>query len=375
MKKRIALLYGGRSGEHDVSRVSAASVAKNLDEGKYDVTLIGITMEGVWYLQGPEELRRCREGAASLEIAEAEERRVAVLPGLGPGGALRLAGDSRAIPRDLPVDIVFPVLHGTFGEDGTVQGLLEMARLPYVGCGLLGSAAGMDKDIAKSLWAQAGLPTTGHVLIRSADRKNQEKWPALLAEAEQKFSYPLFVKPSCAGSSVGTGMAENRAALERAVAAALDWDDKVLIEPFIPAREIECSVMGNDVLSVYSPGEVIPSHQFYDYDAKYTDPNGAVLVAPARLEEGQARRIQDLALRAYRAAEISGLARIDFFIRKDTGEILLNEANTMPGFTPISMFPRMCEVSGLAYGAMLERLIALGEERFTAREARSYRRT
>ncbi len=369
MKKTIAVLYGGRSGEHEVSLVSAASVVRNLDGEKYELRLIGIDANGYWFLQDTQELDRCRSGAASLRIETRSDLKVRLLPGGGTAEAL-----STAEGKTLPVDVVFPVLHGTFGEDGTLQGLLEMADLPYVGAGVLGSAIGMDKEVAKALWIHAGLPTVPYIALRAIEWANREKRNALIERAERDFRYPLFVKPSRAGSSVGAAKASDRAALEKAVEGALGWDDKVLIEPFIPAREIECSVTGNDRCEAYTPGEIIPSHEFYDYDAKYTDPDGAKLLIPADLSETELRTVREIALRAYKTAELSGLARVDFFLNKNTSEILLNEVNTMPGFTTISMFPKMCEASGLAYGELLDRLIGLAEERFIEKRNLRYSR-
>jgi D-alanine-D-alanine ligase len=397
MKKSIAVLYGGRSGEHEVSLVSAASVARNLESAQYDVRLIGIAKDGAWYLQDNAELERCREGSPALAIATDERRRVAVIPGGGVEKGLALvssggdavggrlpsgtgkdiapaaAGASAAMAA-LRTDVVFPVLHGTFGEDGTVQGLLEMAGLPYVGGGVLGSAVGMDKEVAKALWIQAGLPTVPYIAIRRSDWASRDKRNAAMEKAERDFRYPLFVKPSCAGSSVGAGVAPDRAALEKAAEEAYKWDDKILIEPFVSAREVECSVTGNEKPEAYTPGEVAPTHEFYDYEAKYVDPNGAALLIPADLPETHLRTVREIAVKAYRVAELSGLARVDFFVRKDTGEILLNEVNTMPGFTTISMFPKMCEASGLAYGPLLDRLLSLAEERYAARSKRDYSR-
>lgn len=368
----VAILYGGRSGEHEVSRVSAASIARNLDPGKHRPLLVGIDHDGAWHLQDDDELERCRAGSPSLGIAASPERRVSVTPGgSSPGGFLLARAPGG--PRELPVDAVFPVLHGTYGEDGTVQGLLEMAGLPYVGAGVLGSAVGMDKEKAKALWIQAGLPTVPYVAIRAVEWAAKDKRLTLIDKAERDFAYPLFVKPACAGSSVGAGKAADRAALEAAAAEAFRWDDKILVEPFVAAREVECSVTGNDRIEAYTPGEIVTRHDFYDYEAKYVDPDGAALLIPADLEEPGLRSVRELAVKAYRAAELCGLARVDFFVRKDNGQILLNEVNTMPGFTTISMFPKMCEASGLSYPALLDKLLDLAVERHRARAARDFR--
>lgn len=366
-KKTVAVLYGGRSGEHEVSLISAASVVRNLDLNRYRILLVGIDKRGVWYLQGDDELHRCREGAAALEIHVDENRRVSAVCG---GGTRETFSTPATGP--LAVDVALPILHGTFGEDGTIQGLFEMVNVPYVGAGVLGSAIGMDKEVAKILWIHAGLPVVPFISVRHLDWAVPEKRKQLIERSERDFQYPLFVKPSCAGSSVGASKAQDRASLERAVALALQWDDKVLIEPFVPAQEVECSVTGNERPEAYTPGEIVPTHEFYDYEAKYIDPDGAALLIPAALSETELRTIREIAIRAYRAAELSGLARIDFFVRKDNREILLNEVNSMPGFTAISMFPRMCEASGLAYPDLLDKLINLALERHARRNSRSY---
>jgi D-alanine-D-alanine ligase len=362
MKKNIAILYGGKSGEHEVSCASAKSVVNNLNTEKYNVILIGITKTGTWFFQNGIDT----VNAPALEIKADLEHQVVMIPGAGKNSFMLNDG------TDLQIDVVFPVLHGTYGEDGAVQGLLEMCNLPYVGCDILGSAINMDKDIAKILWRNAGIPVVPHVLVRTIDWEKSDKKIQLIEQAERDFRYPLFVKPSRAGSSVGAGVAKDRIELEARINDALAWDNKVLIEPFIPAREIECSVTGNGKIEAYTPGEIVPTHEFYDYDAKYTDPNGAKLLIPANLDETELRRIRELAIRAAKASEISGLSRIDFFVRKDNGEIFLNEANTLPGFTTISMFPKMCEASGLGYSALLDQLITLAEERYTEVQGRRF---
>jgi D-alanine-D-alanine ligase len=230
----------------------------------------------------------------------------------------------------------------------------------------------MDKEIAKILWLHAGLPIVPFISVRKLDWASADKRKQIIERAERDFMYPLFVKPSCAGSSVGASKAPDRPGLEQAVAEALLWDDKVLIEPFVPAREVECSVTGNERPEAYTPGEIIPTHEFYDYEAKYIDPDGAALLIPADLTEAEFRTIREIAIKAYKAAELSGLSRIDFFVRKDTREILLNEVNTMPGFTTISMFPKMCEASGLSYPDLLDKLINLAQERHEQRNSRNY---
>lgn len=358
----VVVIYGGKSGEHEVSLVSAASVARNIG-AQHTISLIGIDKDGRWFLQGADELARVRSGAPALQITRCEESSVLVVPGGGVDGAFRCGENV------IHCDIVFPVLHGTYGEDGTIQGLLEMAEVPYVGCGVMESAVTMDKEKTKQLWERAGLPVVPYLCLCRNDIDGgvlSEK----LNSAEQSFGYPLFIKPCCAGSSVGAGRARNRTELEAAVAEAFRWDNKILVEQSVDAREVECSVTGNTGISssvkAYIPGEIVPSHDFYDYDAKYTDPNGARLCIPALLDTQQIEHIRETAVRAFEAAGCSGLARVDFFIDRTNGAIYLNELNTMPGFTSISMFPKMCSAAGLEYSDLIQLLIDLGLERFEA---------
>jgi len=361
----IAILYGGKSGEHEVSLVSASSIARNIPEGGNAIRLIGITKNGDWYLQDESLLREIRANVkATLSITEKEDRRISIVPGGGIKGAF-VTSSTGAIP----VDVAFPVLHGTFGEDGTIQGLFEMAEVPYVGGGVMASSVAMDKEKTKALWQAAGLPVVPYVSIRLAEWSDETTKNALVKKSEKDLSYPLFVKPACAGSSVGAAKASNRDELVRRADEAFRWDDKIIIEPFIPAREIECSVTGNACPVAYTPGEIIPTHEFYDYDAKYTDPDGASLKIPADLGEDTTKRVRQLACSAYRTLDLSGLSRVDFFIDKRNGNLYLNEINTIPGFTSISMFPKMCEASGLPYGELVMALIGLAHERFNARRS------
>jgi len=346
----VGLLFGGRSGEHEVSLRSAASVSRNLDPGRYRQVLIGIDKEGAWRLQGRGSFRRERYG----EVLESLRggRRVSGVPGAG------LAVGR----RPLPVDVVFPVLHGTFGEDGTMQGLLEMAGLPYVGAGVLGSSLAMDKEKTKEVWRQAGLPVLDWITVREAS-------PAGAASVWARFSPPVFVKPATAGSSVGISKVRAPGALEAALREALRYDAKALVEPAVDAREIECAVLGNSAPEAFPPGEIIPRHEFYSYEAKYLDPNGAELRLPAELPEAVRAEVRRLAAAAFLAVESSGMARVDFFVERSSGRVWLNEINTIPGFTNISMYPKMCEAAGLPYPRLLERLIELALERHRARTA------
>jgi D-alanine-D-alanine ligase len=357
---KVILLYGGKSGEHEVSLVSASAIVRNIDKGKHEVTLVGITKAGEWFLQDRSEIDRVLAGAgAALRIAQGPP--IAAAPGRG---LFRLD-----TCRPLDADIAFPALHGAFGEDGCVQGLLETAEVPYAGSGVMASALCMDKEKAKQVWQLKGLPVVPWVCLK------EPVSGSALEECEKRFGYPLFVKPCSAGSSVGAGKAQTRPALEAAVREAFLWDEKVLVEPALQAREIECSVTGNPAqgkfpVTAYSPGEVAPTHEFYDYDAKYTDPRGADLQVPAKISPKDEAFIKETAAGAYEALGCAGLSRVDFFLDKKSGKIFLNEINTMPGFTPISMFPRMCAASGLAFPALIDLLLEEGLERYTATRAK-----
>lgn len=378
----VAVLFGGKSGEHEVSLVSASSVVRRIDRTKHSLVLIGIAKDGLWYVQDESEAERVvRDTNAVLKIAQDPSRIVSLVPGGGTEQALQIGQigtnkDGAKQAKRLAVDIVFPVLHGSYGEDGLVQGLLEMAELPYCGCSVASSAIAMDKAQTKKIWAYEGLPVVPFACIKKSALKD-ETLQKELDEAEKRFGYPLFVKPCSAGSSVGAAKAGNRKEFERAVREAFLWDEKILIEECIDAREIECSVTGDSVscgkkdsaLRSYEPGEIAPTHGFYDYEAKYTDPNGARLLIPAPITAEQRTEVQAMAERAYAALDCSGLARVDFFIDKKSGKLYLNEINTMPGFTPISMFPKMCEQSGLAYEQLIELLLEQGLGRFKKRRS------
>lgn len=372
----VAVLYGGKSGEHEVSLVSATSVVRAVNRTVHKIVLIGIAKNGVWYVQDESELERVLDDdKAVLSINCKVENTVYVVPG---GGAHAAAGASNgALKRGdgsaIDADIVFPVLHGTYGEDGLVQGLLEMAELPYCGNGAESSALAMDKEKTKTVWQAKNLPVVPFVCICSGEYADKSILKEKLDGIERRFAYPMFVKPCSAGSSVGASKARNRAELENAVAQAFVWDEKILIETCIDAREIECSVTGDSVnvqsIRSYTLGEIAPSHDFYDYEAKYTDPAGARLLIPAPLEKEQSQKIKQLAEKAYAVLDCSGLARVDFFVDKKTGDLYLNEINTMPGFTSISMFPKMCAHAGLKYSDLIELLLQQGLERFKRRRS------
>ncbi len=353
----ICILYGGRSGEHEVSLRSAASVVSNLDPSRYAVTAIGIDKAGRWHLQEKIDFQEVPGQGARLSIMHSSTP-VSIRPS---DGIHTLSGK-------LAIDCVFPVLHGSFGEDGTMQGLLEIAGLPYVGAGVPGSAISMDKETAKRLWRDAGLPI---VSFQAVDRSSSVQ---SVREAAARIGWPVFVKPCAAGSSLGTSRADDEHALEAAVAQALRYDTRALLERCIDTREIECAVIGNSSPRAFPPGEIVPSstHGFYDYDAKYTDKDGALLETTARIDEQTRTRIMRTAESAYAAVRCEGMARVDFFLERGTGEIFLNEINTLPGFTSISMFPRMCEASGLPYARLLDALIELALARDTERKTVRY---
>jgi D-alanine-D-alanine ligase len=346
-------LFGGRSAEHEVSLQSAKNIIAAIDPKKFEVIPIQITKDGRW-----------RAGVlppgspATPSLAGLPKEGVEVIPAAGPSEAGPLIPVPKTEAADSlgPIDVIFPVLHGTFGEDGTVQGLLELAGIPYVGAGVLGSAVGMDKDVMKRLFRERGLPIVPYLAVRRVDILVNPR-PVCLA-VEKKLRYPVFAKPANLGSSVGVSKARNRKELERALQTAAEYDHKVLVEKAMQAREIECAVLGNDDPIASLPGEVIPAGDFYDYSAKYVE-DTAQLIVPAPLRPMQRKRVQQLAIAAFQATECSGMARVDFFLEKRTGRIYLNEINTIPGFTKISMYPRMWEASGLPYGKLIDRLIEL----------------
>lgn len=359
-KLRVLVVFGGRSGEHEVSLMSARSVLANLDTEKYEITQVGITHGGGW-LTGDDVLEAFEKGhygrltPAVLPPSPANPRLYTIEAGY-TGESLRLLTH---------VDVAFPVLHGTFGEDGAIQGLFDMVGLPYVGAGIIGSSLGMDKGIFKQVMQANGIPTPETVVLLRSELK--EDINRIIQSAEQKLAYPLFVKPANLGSSVGITKCNNRSDLMEGLMEAARYDRRILIERGIDAREIEISVLGNDHPQASVPGEVIPSREFYSYEAKYID-NSSELLIPAPLSEAQVERVRDLAVDAYKAIDAVGMARVDFLLDKHTGEFYLSEVNTIPGFTQISMYPKLWEASGLPYPALLDRLIELAIERKTDRD-------
>jgi D-alanine-D-alanine ligase len=342
---RVGVLFGGRSGEHEVSLISAASVIQALDPEKYEAVPVGITKDGRW-LAGTEAHKMLPD------ILRSGER---VMLSADPNVAA-LVPVSNSRPDALHVDVVFPVLHGTYGEDGTVQGLLDLAGLPFVGSGVLGSAVGMDKDMQKRLFLQAKLPVGDFLAIPRAEWEMSRG--KVLSAIRKKFRFPVFVKPATLGSSVGMTKAHDAKELGAAMNLAAEFAQKILVERTIRGREIEVSVLGNEDPKASIPGEIVPHREFYDYAAKYLE-EGTRLLIPAKLNRSQVKRFQEYAVRAFRALECLGMARVDFFLEHRTGRILLNEINTIPGFTSISMYPKLWEASGLSYPNLLDRLIEL----------------
>ncbi len=382
MKKRlrVGVLFGGRSGEHEVSLLSAASVLKAIDRTRYEVVPIGITKQGRWLVSGDAErlLTGDFPDTGTLRAGDPQHTAPAALLAKGqgvivppmPGGAGALVPFERAASSISPshdvlqLDVVFPVLHGTFGEDGTMQGLFELAGLAYVGSGVLGSATGMDKEMMKRLFLAAGLPITRHVtFLRHEWQRSPRK---VIARLETALKYPLFVKPANLGSSVGISKAHDRKELGPAIDLAASFDRKIVVEQAVggrgnrakmgKARELEVAVLGNDEPIASVVGEIVPGKEFYDYEAKYLSEGSQALI-PAKLTKKQSRQVQAMALDAFRACDCAGLARVDFLLEAgDSGRLYLNEINTMPGFTSISMYPKLWEASGMKYRDLISRL-------------------
>ena len=356
-KIRVGVLYGGRSGEHDVSLCSAASVVEALDKNKYKVTAIGIDREGKWYVQDKPQIIPHKDFGKVLAL---KKKGKWLVNHFQQNNQLHLY-DLNNKNKKVIIDVVFPVLHGTFGEDGTLQGLLELAMVPYVGADVIGSSVGMDKDVAKRLLREAGIPVVSSVTI------NKRQWKAdaqnIIQNVVDKLGLPLFVKPVCTGSSVGVKKVKQKENLAKSVNFAFQFDTRVMIEKAINCREIECAVLGNENPAASVLGEIIPKHEFYSYEAKYIDPNGAALIIPAPVDSNLSEKIRKTAVQGYTALGCSGMARVDFFLDKDTGEFYLNEINTIPGFTSISMYPKLWEATGIKYSKLLDKLIELAIER------------
>lgn len=390
MKKlRVGILFGGRSGEHEISLLSAASVLDAIDKDKYEVIPIGITKEGRWVTSSHAENllrgkkvddKHLRAGdpaatSAAAVLASGDSMIVPPMPAADSLVPFQTGAHSMRSENSINVDVIFPVMHGTFAEDGTIQGLLELADIAYVGAGVLGSAAGMDKDIMKQLFKAAGLPIVKHVTVLRSEWQREPK--KVRREIEKKLKYPVFVKPANLGSSVGISKAHDEKELPAAMDEAASFDRKIVIEQGVggkkkKAREIECSVLGNDDPQASVAGEIVPSTEFYDYKAKYQDV-GSQLLIPAKISKSQMKEVQDMAIAAFKAVDCSGLARVDFLMEPGSnGKLYLNEINTMPGFTSISMYPKLWKATGIEYADLIDQLIELGLARYAEKKKNRY---
>jgi D-alanine-D-alanine ligase len=356
-KIKVGVLYGGRSGEHDVSLCSAASVFSALDRNKYEVTAIGIDRDGRWYVQDDPKIIPDKDFGRKMAL---KKRGMWLVNHFEQNNKLHLY-DIKNKNKEAIVDVVIPVLHGTFGEDGTLQGLLELAMVPYVGADVTGSAVGMDKDIAKRLLCEAGIPVVPSVTVNKQSWKENSK--VIAKDALAKLGLPLFVKPVCTGSSVGVKKVKKKELLAQAMNFAFQFDTRVMIEKAIDCREIECAVLGNEKPAGSVLGEIIPKHEFYSYEAKYIDPDGAKLLIPAGINKTLSDKIRKIAVDGYMALGCSSMARVDFFLDKKTNKFYLNEINTLPGFTSISMYPKLWEGTGIKYSVLLDILIVLALDR------------
>jgi D-alanine-D-alanine ligase len=399
-KIRVGILFGGRSGEHEVSLLSAASVLNAIDKSKYEVVPIGITKDGRWVTAEHAERLLKGEKDADKNPRTTQTQLRAGDPEATPGAAVLATGASVVVPpeparrgaglalfqtdanlrraadRAINVDIIFPLLHGTFGEDGTIQGLLELADIAYVGAGVLGSSAGMDKDIMKSLFRAAGLPIVKHLTVLRSQFEREPKRTQKLVES--KLKYPVFVKPANLGSSVGISKAHDGKELGPAIEEAAKFDRKIVIEEGVggkkrKAREVECAILGNDDPKASIAGEIVPCKEFYDYDAKYLA-EGSDLLIPARITKVEVKNVQRLAIAAFQAVDCTGLARVDFLMDPKSRKMFVNEINTMPGFTAISMYPKLWGATGVSYPELIDRLIQFGIERHNDKKRNQYSR-
>ena len=351
MKKiRVGIVFGGKSAEHEVALQSAKNIIEAINKDKYEITLIGIDKEGRWQLNEKSEYLLNEQNPKLISLNRSEKA-LALIP--GNTGLINIK-DNRKI-EDL--DVIFPVIHGTNGEDGTIQGMLKLSGIPFVGAGVLGSAIGMDKDVAKRLLRDAGIPIADFVTVKKSDFDNID-----FDIIENKLKFPMFVKPANAGSSVGVNKAKDRVELKKALEHAFLYDNKVLVEQFIKGREVECAVLGNENPIASAIGEIIPTHDFYSYEAKYIDEKGALLQIPAKIDEKTVKRLQKIAIDTFETLCCEGMARVDFFLTED-GNAIINEINTIPGFTKISMYPKLWDISGIGYEELIDRLISLAIER------------
>jgi len=356
-KTIVGILCGGRSGEHEVSLLSAKSVISAIDREKYEAQIIGIGKDGRWNLMNEKSFLKNQDDPSKIGLSDNGEE-IFISP--TPNNSIFHTKD-----KAIHIDVIFPVLHGTYGEDGTLQGMLDMISIPYVGADYLGSAVAMDKDVAKRLLKQAGLPTPDFLVFNREDTQNIED---ILDTIEKTITYPLFVKPANLGSSVGIEKVKDQTELKTALNEAWLYDIKVIVEKGLDAREIECSLLGNYEVLASELGEIIPNHDFYSYEAKYLDPNGANLVVGVEIDPKIKKNIQDLAIKAYKTLGCEGMARADFFVENGTNNIYINELNTIPGFTKISMYPKLWEKSGIEYSELIDKLINLAFERHEIRQ-------
>ncbi|MGE5629614.1 MAG: D-alanine--D-alanine ligase family protein [Caulobacteraceae bacterium] len=353
-KLNVAVIFGGKSGEHEVSLMSVTNVINAMDKEKYNIYMIGITKQGRW-MTYKGDVEKIVDGSWEKEAEglSRDETIDLLFSGLFSG-----AGNTK-------IDVAFPVLHGPNGEDGTIQGLFEMLDIPYVSCGVLSSALGMDKAFSKQLFRNAGLPVGEYdVLLKDDMKKDMD---SAVSRVELKFTYPVFIKPVNMGSSVGITKAHNREELIRGLNEACKYDRKVLIEENINCREYECAVLGNNDPVASGVGEIVPSREFYDYEAKYFDDGKSIIIIPAELDENKVKEIRSIAVKAYKALDCCGMSRVDFFMDKNTGKIYINELNTIPGFTKISMYPKLWDAAGISYSKLIDRLIELALERYKER--------
>lgn len=354
MKKiRVGIIFGGKSAEHEVSLLSAKNVVDALDKNKYEPILIGITKEGKWQLENNESLS-LKASSVKIISLKSNNKSIAIIPD-SKNKQLTSINRNSEIKQ---LDVVFPILHGPFGEDGTVQGLLKIAGVPFVGPSVLGSAIGMDKEVAKRLWRDAGISIAKFLVFYSNETSKIN-----FIKVKKELGLPLFIKPANLGSSVGVSKVNNKEEFEIAIKKAFQYDTKILIEENIKGREIECAVLGNEEPIASVPGEVIPQNDFYSYEAKYIDENGAILEIPAKLSKTKQKEVQELAIKAFKVVCCEGLSRVDFFLTNN-GELIINEINTIPGFTNISMYPSLWKESGISYSKLIDKLIQLAISRY-----------
>lgn len=359
MKLNLGLIFGGRSGEHEVSLQSARSIANAVDPEKFNLFLLAIDKSGNWFLADPNDYLYHADDPSKIKLKVQSEKQVALVPKGNSNRILKLSNG-----REMgSLDVAFPIIHGTFGEDGCLQGFMAMLNLPCVGADVLGSAIGMDKYIAKQLLIQAGVSVADFIIVDGSEKTDE-----IVQQAADKFGFPVFIKPAASGSSVGVSKASNKEELKGSLLKALLYDRRVLIEEAIKGREIECAILGNEKLLASTPGEIIPQHEFYSYEAKYLDADGARLEMPANIPDEVAARVKEIAQKSYRALSCSGMARVDMFLT-EKGELILNEINTLPGFTKISMYPKLMELSGIPFTELIDRLVNLAIERHRQKEA------